>query len=113
MGFILKFILTAIVTYVLAKFLPGADISGIGDAFILVIVLAILNAIVKPILKIIGFPITVLTLGLFLLVINALIVMIADWLLGGFKLDGFVSALIFSVVLSLVTSVIDMVTDRS
>ncbi|UPL50601.1 phage holin family protein [Hymenobacter sublimis] len=113
MGFILKFILTAIVTYVLAKFLPGADISGIGDAFILVIVLAILNAIVKPILKIIGFPITILTLGLFLLVINALIVMIADWLLGGFKLDGFVSALIFSVVLSLVTSVIDMVTDRS
>ncbi|GGG42461.1 phage holin family protein [Hymenobacter glacieicola] len=113
MGFILKFILTAIITYVLAKFLPGADISGIGDAFILVIVLAILNAIVKPILKIIGFPITILTLGLFLLVINALIVMIADWLLGGFKLDGFVSALIFSVVLSLVTSVIDMVTDRS
>ncbi|WP_139922704.1 phage holin family protein [Hymenobacter sp. DG01] len=112
MGFILKFILSAIITYVLAKFLPGAYIDGIGTAFILVIVLAILNAVVKPILKIIGFPITVFTLGLFLLVINALIVMIADWLLAGFKLDGFISALIFSIVLSLVTSVIDMVTDR-
>lgn len=113
MGFILKFILSAIITYALAKFLPGADISGVTDAFLLVIVLAVLNAIVKPILKIIGFPITILTLGLFLLVINALIVMIADWLLAGFKLDGFVSALIFSVVLSLVTAVVDLVTDRS
>lgn len=111
MGFILKFILSAIITYVLAKFLPGADISGISDAFILVIVLAILNAIVKPILKIIGFPLTVLTLGLFLIVINAIIVMIADWLLDGFKLDGFISALIFSIVLSLVTSVVDMIAD--
>ena len=77
----------------------------------MVIVLAILNAVVKPILKIIGFPITILTLGLFLLVINALIVMMASYLLSGFEVDGFVSALIFSVVLSLVTSVVDLIVD--
>ena len=95
----------------LAKFLPGSQIGGFGDAIILVIVLAILNAVVKPILKIVGFPITVLTLGLFLFVINALIVMLASYLLSGFEIDGFFSALIFSIVLSLVTSVVDMIVD--
>lgn len=111
MGFLLKFLLSALITYVLAKFLPGAHLAGFGDAILLVLVLAVLNAIVKPILKILGFPITILTLGLFLLVINAIIVLLADWILPGFKVDGFLSALLFSVVLSLVTSVIDMVMD--
>lgn len=111
MGFLLKFILTAIVTYALAYFLPGAHLDGFGDALLLVLVLAVLNAVLKPILKILGFPITVLTLGLFLLVINAAIVLLADWVLPGFKLDGFLAALLFSIVLSLVTSVIDMVVE--
>ncbi|MBD2717051.1 phage holin family protein [Microvirga sp. STR05] len=110
-GFIVKFLLSAIITFVLAKFLPGSHIDGFGAAIMLVIVLAVLNAILKPILKLFGFPITVLTLGLFLLVINAVIVMIADYLIPGFKLDGFLSALLFSVVLSVVTSIVDMVVD--
>ncbi|MBT9395473.1 phage holin family protein [Hymenobacter sp. NST-14] len=111
MGFILKFILSAVITYLLANFLPGAQIDGFGSAMILVIVLAILNAVVKPILQIIGLPITILTLGLFLFVINALIVMLASYLMSSFEIDGFVSALIFSVVLSLATSVVDMIVD--
>ncbi|MBC6990310.1 MULTISPECIES: phage holin family protein [Hymenobacter] len=111
MGFILKLLLTAILTYLLAKFLPGAHLDGFTSALWLVLVLAILNAIVKPILKILGFPITVLTLGLFLLVINAVIVLLADYLLSGFAVDGFLSALIFSIALSLVTSVVDMLID--
>jgi len=111
MGFILKLLLTAVLTYVLAKFLPGAHLAGFSDAILLVIVLAILNAVLKPILKILGFPITVLTLGLFLLVINAVIVLLADYFLAGFAVDGFFSALLFSIVLSLVTSVVDMVID--
>jgi putative membrane protein len=110
-GFILKFLLTAIITYVLANFLPGAHIAGFSDAILLVIVLAVLNAVLKPILKLLGFPITVLTLGLFLLVINAAIVMIADALLSGFSVDNFLYALLFSVVLSVVTSIVDMVVD--
>ena len=110
-GFILKFLLSAVITYVLAKFLPGAHIGGFSDAILLVIVLAVLNAVLKPILKLLGFPITVLTLGLFLLVINAVIVLIASYLLAGFEVDGFLSALLFGVVLSVVTSVVDMVVD--
>jgi putative membrane protein len=76
-----------------------------------VLVLAVLNAVLKPILKIIGFPITILTLGLFLLVINAVIVALAAYILPGFKLDGIVAAFLFSIVLSIATAIIDMVID--
>ncbi|WP_400191234.1 phage holin family protein [Hymenobacter sp. B81] len=111
MGFLVKFLLTAVLVYVLGNFLPGAHLAGFTDAILLVIVLAVLNAVLKPILKILGFPITILTLGLFLLVINAAIVGLAAYLLPGFKLDGFLAALLFSIVLSIVTTIIDLVID--
>lgn len=108
---LIKFILTAVLTYGLAQVLPNVRLDGVGSAAILVIVLGLLNATVKPILKIIGFPITVLTLGIFLLIINVIIVKLADFLMTSFSVTGFVSALIFSLALSLVTSVVDMVMD--
>jgi putative membrane protein len=108
---LIKFILTAVLTYGLAQVLPNVQLSGVGSAAILVIVLGLLNATVKPILKLIGFPITVLTLGLFLLVINVIIVKLADYLMNSFSVTGFLSALIFSLALSLVTSVVDMIVD--
>ena len=109
---LIKFILTAVLTYGLAKILPNVSLSGVGSAAILVLVLGLLNATVKPVLKVLGFPLTVLTLGLFLLVINVIIVKLADFLLGGgFEVHGFFSALIFSLALSLVTSVVDMIVD--
>jgi putative membrane protein len=73
---------------------------------VLALVLAILNAIVKPILIFITLPITVVTLGLFLFVINALIILLADKLLKGFQVNGFWWALLFSLLLSIVTSVL-------
>lgn len=108
---LVKFFLTAVLTYVLAKFLPNVHLNDLGSAAALIIVLGLLNAIVKPILKLLGFPITVLTLGIFLLVINVIIVKLADFLLAGFTVTGFLSALILSFALSLVTSVVDMVVD--
>jgi len=108
---LIKFILTAVLTYGLAQVLPNVRLDGVGSAAILVIVLGLLNATVKPILKIIGFPITVLTLGIFLLLINVIIVKLADFLMSSFSVSGFLSALIFSLALSLVTAVVDMVMD--
>jgi putative membrane protein len=108
---LIKFILTAVLTYGLAQVLPNVRLDGVGSAAILVIVLGLLNATVKPLLKIIGFPITVLTLGIFLLIINVIIVKLADFLMSSFSVTGFLSALIFSLALSLVTAVIDMVMD--
>jgi putative membrane protein len=110
-GFILKFILTAVLVYGLSMVLPGVALAGVGSAAILVIVLGLLNAVVKPVLKIIGFPITVLTLGLFLLVINVIIVKLADVLMSSFDVHGILNTLLFSIALSLVNAVVDMVID--
>ncbi len=111
LGFILKFILTAVLVYGLSMVLPGVVLSGFGSAAILVLVLGILNAVVKPILKILGFPITVLTLGLFLLVINVIIVKMADYLMSSFDVHGLLNALLFSLALSVVNAVVDLVID--
>lgn len=111
LGFILKFLLTAALVYGLAQVLPGVELGGFGSAALLVVVLGILNAVVKPVLKLLGFPITVLTLGLFLLVINVIIVKLADYLMTSFDVHGFVNALIFSLALSLVGAVVDLVVD--
>jgi putative membrane protein len=108
---LIKFILTAVLTYGLAQVLPNVHLSGVGSAAVLVIVMGLLNATVKPVLKLIGFPITVLTLGIFLLVINVIIVKLADFLMDSFSVTGFLSAFIFSLALSLVTSVVDMIVD--
>jgi len=110
-GFILKFILTAVLVYGLSTIMPGVELGGMGSAAILVVVLGLLNAVVKPILKIIGFPITILTLGLFLLVINVIIVKLADWLMSSFDVNGFLNALLFSLALSVVNAVVDLIFD--
>ncbi len=112
MGFILKLILTGIAAAVAAYILPGVTINGFTDALLLAVVLGILNAIVKPILVALSLPVTIITLGLFLLVINALIILLADYLLSGFSVNGFIAALIFSIVLSVLTAIIDMFTKK-
>lgn len=111
LSFILKFILSAVLVYGLSLVLPGVTLSGVGGAAILIIVLAVLNAIVKPILQILGLPITIVTLGLFLLVINVIIVKLADYLMTSFDVHGFLNALLFSLALSVVNAVVDMIID--
>jgi putative membrane protein len=110
MGFIIKLLLTGLFAFFIAQVIPGIRLNSLTDGFLLALVLAVLNAIVRPILVILTIPITFLTLGLFLLVINVIIIYLADALLGGFDVTGVLWALIFSLVLSLVTAVIDMIT---
>jgi putative membrane protein len=106
MNFIMRIVVTSIVAFGLSYILSGVHIDTFTTAIVLAIVLAILNAIVKPILIFITLPITVVTLGLFLFVINALIILLADKLLKDFSVDGFWWALLFSFLLSIVTSVL-------
>ncbi|MDN5395984.1 MAG: phage holin family protein [Chryseobacterium sp.] len=96
--------ITAIVAYLLTKVLPGVHFEGFSSAIIFAIVLGVLNIFVKPILGLFGLPLTIITLGLFALVINALIILIADYFIDSMVVDGFWWALIFSVLLSFVTS---------
>ncbi|SFH11910.1 phage holin family protein [Pontibacter chinhatensis] len=109
MGFILKLILTGVAAMIAAYVLPGVSIDGFLTALILALVLAVLDAIVRPVLVFLTIPVTILTLGLFLLVINAVIILLADWLVAGFDVAGFFWALIFSLVLSIVSAILDMI----
>ncbi len=106
MNFIIRLIITGAVAFGLTSFLPGIHIDSFWTAIILALVLAILNSIVKPILVILTFPITILTFGLFLFVINALIILIAGNFIHGFVVDGFWWALLFSLLLSIISSIL-------
>ena len=106
MKLIIRILLTAVAVILIAKFLPGVSVENYGTAIIVAIVLAILNLIVKPILVILTLPVTILTLGLFLLVINAIIILLANYFIPGFGVDGFWIALIFSLLLSVIQSIL-------
>lgn len=106
MRFIIRLLLTAVVVVLLAKFLPGVAVASYGTAIIVAIVLALLNLIVKPILVLFTLPVTIVTFGLFLLVINAVIILLVDAFISGFNVDGFWVALIFSLLLSIVQSIL-------
>lgn len=103
MNFLIRLLLTAAAAYGLTHVLSGVHISDFTAAVIFALVLAALNALVKPVLIFLTIPITIVTLGLFLLVINALIILLADKLLDGLKVDGFWWAFIFSILLSVVS----------
>jgi putative membrane protein len=104
MKFIMRIIVTSIVAFGLSYVLKGISIDTFWTAILVAFVLAVLNAVVKPFLILLTLPITLATLGLFLFVINALIILLAGYIITGFKVDGFWWALLFSLLLSLVTS---------
>lgn len=110
MKFIIRILLTGIFVVVLAWLLPGVTVANYWTAVIVALVLAILNFLVKPILVLLTLPVTILTLGLFLLVINAVIIFIADGFVAGFNVDGWLMAIIFSLLLSLFQSIIHATT---
>src|SRR6187402_395194 len=112
MAFIIKVLLTAVAAYAAAWLLPGVEIIDIKTTIIVALVLALLNTFVKPILILLTIPVTILTLGLFLLVINILIIKWTDSLVGGFTVDGWWSALLFSLIVSIVTWMLSGLIDR-
>lgn len=107
MNFLLKIITSAFAVFLVAKILPGVSVDDFLSAVLVAIVLAFLNTIVKPLLTLLTLPITVFTLGLFLLAINAFIIFFAEDLVNGFHVAGFWSALFFSLILSLFTAILN------
>jgi putative membrane protein len=110
MNFIIRFLLNGLAVLVTAYLLEGVSVDGYMTALIVALVLSAANAIVKPILIILTIPITILSLGLFLLVINALIIMLVDYLVPKFEVSGFWWALLFSLILSIFNSIFDDLT---
>jgi len=86
--------------------LPGVAISGIASALILAFVLGVLNYFVKPLLIILTLPINILTFGLFTLVVNTVIILLAEVITPGFETDGFFSALLFGIIVALVAYIL-------
>ena len=112
MKIFIRWLLLAAALLLVAEIYPGVRISGFGEAMVAALVLGLLNTLVRPILVLLTLPVTVLTLGLFLFVINALMFYFAAALLGGFNVDGFVAALIGSLLYSLCGLVIDAAMER-
>jgi putative membrane protein len=112
MQFLTRLIVSALAVIVTSLLLPGVHIAGALTAVIVAAVLAFLNAILKPILVFLTIPVTLVTFGLFLLVINALIIMLASRIVPGFKVDGFWWALIFSLLLSFINSFFESLARR-
>jgi putative membrane protein len=106
MEIILVWILNAVALLIVAYILPGINVASFGSALIAALVLGLLNTLVKPLLILLTLPITVVTLGLFLLVINALVFWFAGSILKGFQVNGFWWAVIGAIVYSLVSGLL-------
>ena len=107
MKLILKLVFTALAVILISRLVPGVHLDTFSTAILVAIILAILNATLKPLLIILTIPITVITLGIFLLVINAIIISLTDYLIPGFRIDGFMLTLLFSLILSLMTTIFE------
>ena len=110
---LVRFLLNGLAVFLTAYLLPGVNLDHFGTALIVAVILAVANVIVKPILIILTIPITIMTLGLFLLVINALVILLVDYFVPGFSVNGFWWALAFSLILSVFNSLFaDLAKDK-
>jgi putative membrane protein len=107
MRFLFKIIISSLAIIITAYLLPGVKVVTPFTAVIVAAVLAFLDAIVKPIMIFLTIPITIVTLGLFLIVINALMILLADYIVDGFEVKGFWWALLFSFILTIITSLLE------
>ena len=106
MGFIANLLNSALAVYLTAWLLPGIVVKSFWSAMGISLIIGLLNVLVRPLLTLLTIPVTIVTLGLFLFVIDALIIMLAAKLLDGFIVNGFWWALIFSIIVTSVTNLL-------
>lgn len=110
MKLLVNLLVSTLAVVVSAYVLPGVHVDSFLTAFVVAVVLGIVNAVLKPILVILTLPITILTLGLFTFVINAALILLVANFVPGFVVDGFLWALLFSLVLSVVGGFLNALT---
>src|ERR1700712_2133473 len=108
-NFLVKTLIIAAAVVLVSYVLPGVAVARFTTALLVALVLSLLNFFVKPVLILLTLPITVLTLGLFLFIVNALIILLAGKLVSGFKVDSIWSALLFSILLSFFTYILEVI----
>ena len=102
MAILVNWLISALVILIAAYILPGVAVENFWTALVVAVILGILNALLKPLLILLTLPITIVTFGLFLLVINALVVLLVSAIVPGFHIDGFWWAVLFSIIVSLI-----------
>jgi putative membrane protein len=112
MNLIIRWLITALAVLISSYILPGVAVQGIGTALLVALVLGLLSVLVKPLLVLLTLPITILTFGLFMFVINAVLILLTSAIVPGFSVRNFWWALLFSLVLSVVGSFLHML-DRT
>lgn len=110
MGLIILWFINALALFLVAYLLPGVHVAGFGAALIAAIVLGLVNSVIRPILVVLTIPVTIVTLGLFLFVINGLMFWMVGSILNGFQVDGFwwamLGAIIYSVISTIMSSIL-------
>lgn len=106
MKLLIRILITSGLVLLIAHFMTSVDVADFKTAIIVAVVLGLLNIFIKPILVILTLPVTILTLGLFLFVINAVIILICSRIVEGFRVNSFWTALIFSIILSVCQSIV-------
>ena len=109
MNILARILISGIAVWIAALILPGVHLSGFLAAVAVGLLLAVVNIFIKPILVILTLPITLITLGLFVFVINALMVLLVQWIVPGFAVDGFWWAMLFSIVVTAIKFLIDQI----
>ena len=106
MKVLINLLISTLVIIIAAYLLPGVKVQDLATALVAALVIGVINAFIRPILILLTLPINILTLGLFTLVLNALLIQLASSIVAGFTVDNFLWALIFSVVLSVINSLL-------
>jgi len=109
MRFLLKLLVSSLAVFFGARILPGVYLDGFPTAILVALLVGFLNAFLRPILVILTIPITLLTFGLFLLVINAAIILLAASAFSGFAIDSFLTAILYSIIVSVITWLLEAI----
>ncbi|MFZ3011803.1 MAG: phage holin family protein [Minisyncoccia bacterium] len=105
---LIHFIVSALAILITAYVLPGVYVEGLFAALVLAVILGVINTFIRPVLVLLTLPLSIVTLGLFVLVINALLIMLASYIVPGFAVSGFWYALLFGIVLAMVSWVLQV-----
>ena len=109
MKFVLKLLVTSLAVFFGAYLLDGVYLKGFPTAILVALLVGFLNAFLRPVLVILTIPFTLLTFGLFLLVINAVIILLADYALDGFTVNSFFTAVLYSIIVSVITWLLEAI----
>lgn len=111
MGLLIRLVISTVAILIAGYLLDGVVVSNVTTAIIAAIVLGFLNAFVRPVLQILALPITILTLGLFYFVINILMIYLAAALVDGFAITNLISAILFALIVAVISGILGMFTD--